>query len=379
MAAATLALTPLAGPVALPPPAAAVLNSPNAQIARSADVALRRAIPGNNGYMRSVQSKLESIQFKLRIPQRKPWGAIAEDATSAAITMGQVDKVLEGTPAGKEDVGRKLVGDIQEGLRRLKGVIDQQDPGKVSFRVADVLRDVGELEILQAPGLPSIIPREYADLPHLTGRATVELTIEKQDGSLAYVTNEGGGPQKEAHLTLVLDGYSAPLTAGNFVRNVLEGAYTNAQLKVDQGAVLAGGGAAGGRTLPLEMLPIGQFDIVYRSPLDVRSGELPVLPLSIYGALAMSHGPDGADSAAADEFFIYKFDRQSSGLAGLSFDEGEFGVFGYVTQGTELIPQLGNGDIITGVRLTRGGERLVNAPATIAERAMKASVMYGMP
>lgn len=36
-------------------------------------------------------------------------------------------------------------------------------------RVADVLRDVGELEILQAPGLPSIIPREYADLPHLTG------------------------------------------------------------------------------------------------------------------------------------------------------------------------------------------------------------------
>ena len=48
-------------------------------------------------------------------------------------------------------------------------------------------------------------------------------------------------------------------------------------------------------------------------------------------------------------------------------------------QGTELIPQLGNGDVITGVRLTRGGERLVNAPATIAERAMKASVMYGMP
>ena len=33
-----------------------------------------------------------------------------------------------------------------------------------------MLRDVAELEILQAPGLPSIIPREYADLPHLTGK-----------------------------------------------------------------------------------------------------------------------------------------------------------------------------------------------------------------
>ena len=73
-----------------------------------------------------------------------------------------------------------------------------------------------------------------------------------------------------------------------------------------------------GRTLPLEMLPIGQFDIVYRSPLDVRNGELPVLPLSIYGALAMSHGPDGADSAAADEFFIYKFDR-CPGTTGMSY------------------------------------------------------------
>ncbi len=43
--------------------------------------------------MRSVQSKLEAIQFKLRIPQRKPWSAIADDANSAALTMAQVDKV----------------------------------------------------------------------------------------------------------------------------------------------------------------------------------------------------------------------------------------------------------------------------------------------
>jgi hypothetical protein len=58
-----------------------------------------------------------------------------------------------------------------------------------------------------------------------------------------------------------------------------------------------------------------------------------VLPLSIYGAVAMAHGQTADDGyAAADEFFIYKFDRGSSGLAGLSFDEGTFGVFGYVTK-----------------------------------------------
>lgn len=37
--------------------------------------------------------------------------------------------------------------------------------------------------------------------------------------------------------------------------------------------------------VPLEILPAGQYEPVYRLPLDVQSGELPVLPLSITGAI----------------------------------------------------------------------------------------------
>ena len=40
--------------------------------------------------------------------------------------------------------------------------------------------------------------------------------------------------------------------------------------------------------------------------------------------------PDGY--CAADEFFIYKFSREQAGLSGLAFDEGTFGVFGFVTE-----------------------------------------------
>ena len=40
-----------------------------------------------------------------------------------------------------------------------------------------------------------------------------------------------------------------------------------------------------GKVLPIEVLPLGEFDPVYRSTLDVQNGELPVLPLSIYGAV----------------------------------------------------------------------------------------------
>lgn len=47
-------------------------------------------------------------------------------------------QVLEGTPSGKEEEGRKLVEDVQEGLRRLKAVVDMQNPDKVSFRCGSV-------------------------------------------------------------------------------------------------------------------------------------------------------------------------------------------------------------------------------------------------
>jgi hypothetical protein len=71
-----------------------------------------------------------------------------------------------------------------------------------------------------------------------------------------------------------------------------------------------------------------------------------VLPLSINGAVAMAQLVNDPDVAAAGgggglsgsgvvssrQFFLYKFERSQAGLAGLSFDEGEFAVFGYVTE-----------------------------------------------
>ena len=74
----------------------------------------------------------------------------------------------------------------------------------------------------------------------------VELTIEKSDGSSAFVVNEGGGPQPQAHLTMVLEGYSAPVTAGNFATNVLQKLYVGKTLTVDYTGVLVGKGTVSG-------------------------------------------------------------------------------------------------------------------------------------
>jgi len=59
------------------------------------------------------------------------------------------------------------------------------------------------LLLFQAPGLPFSLPKEYASLPHLVGRATVELTVEKADDSLAFVDNVNGGLSKQAKVGAV--------------------------------------------------------------------------------------------------------------------------------------------------------------------------------
>lgn len=60
------------------------------------------------------------------------------------------------------------------------------------------------------------------------------------------MVNEGGGPRPQAHLTLVLEGYSAPVTAGNFASNVLQRLYIGKTLTVDYTGILVGKGTVSG-------------------------------------------------------------------------------------------------------------------------------------
>ncbi|KAJ7015559.1 hypothetical protein NC653_004761 [Populus alba x Populus x berolinensis] len=145
----------------------------------------------------------------------------------------------------------------------------------------------------------------------------------------------GGEPKKNAKIQVVLDGFSAPLTAGNFVKLVVDGAYNGAKLSFTDQAVLTDNGLDknSGYSVPLEIMPSGQFEPLYRTTLSVQDGELPVLPLSVYGAVAMAHSEVSEDFSAPYQFFFYLYDKRNAGLGGLSFDEGQFSVFGYTTAG----------------------------------------------
>ncbi|KAG7669149.1 putative Peptidyl-prolyl cis-trans isomerase CYP37, chloroplastic [Nannochloris sp. 'desiccata'] len=336
LAAFTFALT---APVL---PAEALLNSPAARIPRTPEAALRRSIPAFNQDVKAIQKELESIQYKLRIPQRKPWGMMGQDLAGAVDIASSDQRMLRGVLPPDRETAVAIVADVRSDLGKVAAALALKDSDRTSIRVYNALEHLSALELLQAPGLPYPIPAQYASLPRLTGRA---------------------GPQSRAVLRLTVDGYTAPLTAGKFVQNVLDGEYDGQRLIVTRDSIQAGDQGKDIGALPLEIMPNGDLEPVYRLPLDVRSGEIPVLPLSIYGAAAMTHLP-GADASvgfvSSRQFFIYKYERQSSGLAGLSFDEGAFGVFGYITSGSDQLYRIENGDRLVSARLIEGKDKLTS-------------------
>ncbi|XP_002960870.2 peptidyl-prolyl cis-trans isomerase CYP37, chloroplastic isoform X2 [Selaginella moellendorffii] len=342
------------------PVANAILYSPDTKVPRTAEVALRRAIPVITPTMKAIQEPLENIFYLLRIPQRKPYGSMESDVKKALkIVMDGKDTIISSIPEEKRATGQELYNtlvDEKAGLPALLASIGEQDADKVSIRLASSLDVIAQIELLQAPALPYLLPAQYQQLPRLTGRALVEMVVKKGDNT-AFTVAAGQGPQPQGTIQVVLDGFSAPITAGNFADKVLKGFYNGVKLRTTEQAILSD--SAQQDALPMEILPSGEFQPLYKTTLSIQDGELPVLPLSVYGAVAMAHDPSAEDLSSASQFFFYLYDRRSAGLGGLSFEEGQFAVFGYATKGRELLSQLKTGDVIESATLVSGRDRLV--------------------
>ncbi|XP_044485236.1 peptidyl-prolyl cis-trans isomerase CYP37, chloroplastic isoform X4 [Mangifera indica] len=344
-------------------PAKAVLYSPDTKVPRTGELALRRSIPANTN-MKAIQASLEDISFLLRIPQRKPYGTMEGNVKKALkMAMDEKDSIVASIPADLKEKGSELYASLIDGkggLQALLKCIKDQDPDKVSVGLASCLDTVAELELLQAPGLSFLLPEPYLKYPRLTGRGTVEFTIEKGDGS-TFSPQAGGETRKTATIQVVLDGYSAPLTAGNVAKLVIDGAYDGTKVSCTEQAILTDRGLDknSGYSVPLEIKPSGQFEPLYKTTLSVQDGELPVLPLSVYGAVAMAHSEVSDEYSAPYQFFFYLYDKRNAGLGGLSFDEGQFSVLGYTTVGREILPQIKTGDVIQTAKLIEGKDRLV--------------------
>lgn len=66
---------------------------------------------------------------------------------------------------------------------------------------------VRSLEEAMVAKFPYEVPKEFANRPLLKGRATLEMKVSVKDNPNV----------RDAVLQIVLDGYNAPVTAGNFL------------------------------------------------------------------------------------------------------------------------------------------------------------------
>ncbi len=180
--------------------------------------------------------------------------------------------------------------------------------------------------------------------PRLEGKATVEMKIN-------------GSP-----VLIEVDGENAPVTAGNFVDLVERGFYNGLTFHrvvkdpepfVVQGGDPQGVGTGGfvdpqtkkSRYVPLEIKLQDQEKPTYSKAVGRQASvKLPHTRGAV--AMARSQMPDSASS----QFYF--------ALSDLDFLNGDYAVFGYVTQGMEAVDGITQGDRIESAKVVSGAENL---------------------
>ncbi|MDJ0735969.1 MAG: peptidylprolyl isomerase [Nostocaceae cyanobacterium] len=198
--------------------------------------------------------------------------------------------------------------------------------------------------------------QKMKDLPRLEGKATVVIKVN------------------DSPITIEIDGTNAPITAGNFVDLVSKGVYDGLvfhrvigpQSKPPENPFVVQGGdpqskdpkfptnrlGTGGykdpktgqeRRIPLEITPKGAATPIYGKPIS----EVPELTHK-RGAVAMARS-QMPDSASSQFYFA---------LADLDFLDRNYAVFGYVTEGMDVVDKITQGDRIQSAKVTKGAENL---------------------
>ncbi|MEG5018140.1 MULTISPECIES: peptidylprolyl isomerase [unclassified Microcoleus] len=313
---------------------------------------LRFALPIDNQTVRDLQISLEDIGNHIR---SKRWGPISSDVSRASRILNlRESDLLESIPDAKKPEAEALVAGVKEKVAQLEKAVEAKDRDKVIDLKATILGSVGEIEELMVTKFPFEVPAKYANLPQLKGRATVAVQTEKGE------------------ITVVVDGYSAPVTAGNFVDLVDRGFYDGLPfIRSEESYVLQTGDPEGKeegfidpatgkyRNIPLEVLVREEKEPIYGITLEDagRYRDEPVLPFSAFGTVAMARTETDPDSASS-QFFFFLFEPELT-PAGLNLLDGRYAVFGYMIEGKEVLEQLKQGDKIVSAKVVKGIENLV--------------------
>ncbi|MGB8698721.1 MAG: peptidylprolyl isomerase [Thermosynechococcaceae cyanobacterium] len=313
---------------------------------------LRLSLPFDNESIRRVQSDIEDIGIQVRA---RRWTGINSDVAKATTALSRhKDEILAAVPEARRSQASDMVAKIETGLTDLKAIAENKDGDQLMDKRNEVLNTIGSLESAMVTQFPFEVPAEYQNLPQLKGRATVEIE-----------TNKGT-------ITMVADGYSAPVTAGNFVDLVQRGFYNGLPFtRAEESYVLQTGDPPGAevgfvdpttgkyRAIPMEILVKGDAKPLYGITLEDagRYLEQPVLPFSAYGTVAMAPPGDNPNGGSS-QFFFLLFEPEMT-PAGSNLLDGRYAVFGYVVSGQDVLRQLKANDKILSAKVVEGLDNLV--------------------
>ncbi|PRQ53879.1 putative peptidylprolyl isomerase [Rosa chinensis] len=217
-------------------------------------------------------------------------------------------------------------------------------------------------------GFPYEVPEEYQSMPLLKGRATVDMKVKVKDNPNLT----------DCVFRIVLDGYNAPVTSGNFVDLVERHFYDGMEIQRADGFVVQTGdpeGPAEGfidpstektRTIPLEISVVGEKAPFYGATLE----ELGLykaqtkLPFNAFGTMAMARDEFENNSASSQIFWLLKESELTPSNANIL--DGRYAVFGYITENEDFLADVKVGDVIESIQVVSGLENLANPSYKIA-------------
>lgn len=359
LAAAVLAVAPATLPDVMAPQSHAGLIATDP--VKNAKALLRYALPIDNKPIRAIQRDLEQITEDLRVPGSKPLGPIGRRVRAAQSTLDRdVDKIIKDFAPEHAEEGKAAIEKLRTGLAEFQSIIDSQDKQEVPIKQQEVLNYVGAIEEAMIKGFPFDIPSQYSNLPQLKGRATVEMKIKFSN---PREDNATGGI-----MTIVADGYNAPLSAGDFIDLCRRGFYDGMEIQRADGFVVQTGKPSGDaegfvengevRRIPFEVMVQGDKEPVYEETLEDngRFNEQPVLPFNAFGTLALARSEFDTNSASSQIFFLLKESELTP--TGSNLLDGRYAVLGYITEGSDLLKEMQIGDTIEYAKVTSGIENL---------------------
>ncbi|KAL7190386.1 hypothetical protein ACSBR2_022624 [Camellia fascicularis] len=253
---------------------------------------LRYALPIDNKAISEVQKPLEDITDSLKIAGLKALDSVERNVRQASQALKQGKSlIVSGLAESKKDHGIELLDNREDGMVCYLGV---------RYSVEEDMVD----------GFPYKVSEEYQNMPLLKGRATVNMKVKVKDNPNL----------DECVFCIVLDGYNALVTAGNFVDLVERHFYDGMEIQRADGFVVQTGDPEGpaedfidpstGKTctIPSEIMVNGEKVPFYRQTLealDLYKAQTR-LPFNVFGTMAMARDAFENNFASSQVFWLLK-------------------------------------------------------------------------